>query len=75
MAVAEKIFKSKSRSQVLGIGGVKPKDMRGPNTTRVELEVELNATKRKNEVLTDHLATVEENEKLQIAWNWLKLQR
>ncbi|KAJ8422677.1 hypothetical protein Cgig2_025366 [Carnegiea gigantea] len=65
--VAEKVFKSKSRSQVVGLGGgVKPKDVRGSYSTRTELEVELNAIRRKNEVLTDCLATVEaENEKLQ----------
>ncbi|KAJ8432754.1 hypothetical protein Cgig2_011677 [Carnegiea gigantea] len=65
--VAEKVFKSKSRSQVLGLGGgVKPKDVRGSYSTRAELEVELNVTRRKNKVLTDCLATVEaENEKIQ----------
>ncbi|KAJ8446142.1 hypothetical protein Cgig2_000939 [Carnegiea gigantea] len=67
MEVAEKVFKSKFRSQVLSLrGGVKPKDVRGSYSTRAELEVELNATRKKNEVLTDRLATVEaENEKLQ----------
>ncbi|KAJ8432978.1 hypothetical protein Cgig2_022622 [Carnegiea gigantea] len=58
---------SLSQMEVLGLGGgVKPKDVRGSYSTRAELEVELNVTRRKNEVLIDHLATVEaENEKLQ----------
>ncbi|KAJ8444469.1 hypothetical protein Cgig2_024033 [Carnegiea gigantea] len=53
--------------KVLGIGGVvKAKEIRGPYSTRDELEVEVNASRRKNEVLTDHLAAVKvENEKLQ----------
>lgn len=65
--VAEKVFKSKSRSQIIDFrGGVKPKDIKGLYSTRVELEVELNATRRKNEILIDRLATIEaENEKLQ----------
>ncbi|KAJ8432745.1 LOW QUALITY PROTEIN: hypothetical protein Cgig2_011668 [Carnegiea gigantea] len=56
-----------AQKYVLGLGGeVKPKDVRGSYSTRAELEVELNVTRRKNEVLTDRLATVEaENEKLQ----------
>ena len=45
---------------------MKPKDIRGQYSTRAELEVELNAARRKNEVLTDRLTTVEaENEKFQ----------
>ncbi|KAJ8428149.1 LOW QUALITY PROTEIN: hypothetical protein Cgig2_011522 [Carnegiea gigantea] len=65
--VTEKVLKSKSRTQVLDVrGGVKPKDIRGSYSTRAELEVELNVTRRKNEVLIDRLATVEvKNEKLQ----------
>ncbi|KAJ8427721.1 LOW QUALITY PROTEIN: hypothetical protein Cgig2_022195 [Carnegiea gigantea] len=63
--VVEKVFKSKS--QTLGLGGrVKLKDVRGSYSTRAELKVELNATRRKNEVLTDHSAAVEaKNSKLQ----------
>ncbi|KAJ8438223.1 hypothetical protein Cgig2_011585 [Carnegiea gigantea] len=59
-------FKLKSRSQVVSLGGgVRPKDIRGPYYTRAELKVELNATGKKHEVLTYHLAIVEaENEKL-----------
>ncbi|KAJ8426760.1 hypothetical protein Cgig2_027232 [Carnegiea gigantea] len=64
--VAQKVFKSKSRDSVVGYGGgVKAKDIRGPSRTRVELEVELNATRKKNEVLVNHVTTVEtENESL-----------
>ena len=67
LQVAGKVLKSKSRSQVLGHrGGVKPKDVRGSYSTRVEREVELNATRRKNEGVIDRLATVEaKNENLQ----------
>ncbi|KAJ8420963.1 hypothetical protein Cgig2_012933 [Carnegiea gigantea] len=46
--VAQKVFKSKSRDSVVGYGGVvKAKNIRGPSRTRVELEVELNATRKK----------------------------
>jgi len=57
----------KSRNQVLGLGGgVKLQVIRRSYSTRAKLEVELNVTRRKNEVLTDRLAIVEgENEKLQ----------
>ncbi|KAJ8420890.1 hypothetical protein Cgig2_003186 [Carnegiea gigantea] len=49
--------------RVLGIrGGVKPKYIRGPYSTRAELKVVLNATRRKNEVL-DHLATLKQKMK------------
>ncbi|KAJ8443023.1 hypothetical protein Cgig2_028246 [Carnegiea gigantea] len=56
---------SLSQMEVLSLrGGIKPKDVRGSYSTRAELEVELNATRRKTEVLTDRLATVKaENEK------------
>ncbi|KAJ8445927.1 hypothetical protein Cgig2_009856 [Carnegiea gigantea] len=62
--VAQKVFKSKSRDSVVGYGGgVKAKDIIGPSCTRVELEVELNATRKKNEVLVDRVTIVEtENE-------------
>ncbi|KAJ8420999.1 hypothetical protein Cgig2_002569 [Carnegiea gigantea] len=65
--ITEKVFKSKSQSQVLDIeGGVKRKDIRRLYSTRAELEVEFNATRRKNEVFTDRLAPVEaKNKKLQ----------
>ncbi|KAJ8444592.1 hypothetical protein Cgig2_013871 [Carnegiea gigantea] len=65
--VAQKVFKSKSRDSVVGYGGgVKTKDIRGPSRTRVELEVELNATRKKNKVLVGHVTTVKtENESLQ----------
>ncbi|KAJ8439187.1 hypothetical protein Cgig2_029725 [Carnegiea gigantea] len=57
--VAQKVFKSKSRDSVVGFGGgVKEKDIRGPSHTRVKLEVELNATRKKNEVLIDRVTTV-----------------
>ncbi|KAJ8430959.1 hypothetical protein Cgig2_003543 [Carnegiea gigantea] len=64
--VAQKVFKSKSRDSIVGYGGgIKAKDIRGPSRTRVELEVELNATREKNEVLVDCVTTVEtENENL-----------
>ncbi|KAJ8430920.1 hypothetical protein Cgig2_015402 [Carnegiea gigantea] len=43
-----KVFKLKSRDSAVGYGGgVKAKDIRGPSHTRVELEVELNATRKK----------------------------
>ena len=58
--VAEKVFKSKSQSQVLGLGGgVRPKDVRDRTILELSLRVELNVTRRKNEVLSDRLATVE----------------
>ncbi|KAJ8429683.1 hypothetical protein Cgig2_004482 [Carnegiea gigantea] len=59
------VFKSKSRDSVVGYGGVKAKYIRGPSCTAVELEVELNAVRKKNEVLVDRVTTVEtENENL-----------
>ncbi|KAJ8430865.1 hypothetical protein Cgig2_023543 [Carnegiea gigantea] len=64
--VAQKVFKSKSRDSVVSYGGrVKAKDIRGPSRTRVKLEVELNATRKTNEVLIDRVTTVKiENENL-----------
>ena len=46
-------------------GGVKAKDIKGPSCARVELEVELNGTRKKNEAIVDRVTTVEtENENL-----------
>lgn len=39
-------------------GGVKAKYIRAPSRTRVELEVELNAARKKKEVLVDHVTRV-----------------
>lgn len=38
-------------------GGVKAKYIRAPSRTRVELEVELNAARKKKEVLVDHVTS------------------
>jgi len=65
--VSQQVFKSKSRSLILGLGGgIKVKDIRGPYSSISELEVELSAARRKNEVLTNCSVIVEEeNEKFQ----------
>ncbi|KAL2922970.1 HEAT repeat-containing protein 1-like protein [Bienertia sinuspersici] len=50
--VAKRVFKSKSRDRVVGFGGgIKIKDIKGPQPSREELEVELNTTKKQNQVL------------------------
>ncbi|KAJ8431028.1 hypothetical protein Cgig2_019351 [Carnegiea gigantea] len=64
--VDQKVVKLKFQDSVVGYGGgVKAKDIRGRSHTEVELEVELNATRKKNEVLVDCVTTVKtENENL-----------
>ncbi|KAJ8433194.1 LOW QUALITY PROTEIN: hypothetical protein Cgig2_004326 [Carnegiea gigantea] len=55
-----------SKSSTWPCGRSNAKRCKGSYSTRIELEVELNATTGKNEVLTDCLAAIEaENEKLQ----------
>ncbi|XP_021746660.1 uncharacterized protein LOC110712505 [Chenopodium quinoa] len=50
--VAQKVIKSKSRDRVIGYGGgIKLKDIQGPQPSREELQVELNASKKQNQVL------------------------
>ncbi|KAJ8430534.1 hypothetical protein Cgig2_025463 [Carnegiea gigantea] len=49
----------RAEKYVLGLReGVKPKDARGSYSTVPELEVQLNVTRRKNDVLTNRFATV-----------------
>lgn len=46
-------------------GGIKLKDIRGPQPSREELEVELNATKKQNQVLASRIETMnDENNEL-----------
>ncbi|KAL2933823.1 Chromosomal replication initiator protein DnaA [Bienertia sinuspersici] len=50
--VAQRVFKSKSRDRVVGFGGgIKLKDIKGPQPSREELEVELNTTKKQTKFL------------------------
>ncbi|XP_021753765.1 uncharacterized protein LOC110719160 isoform X2 [Chenopodium quinoa] len=59
--VAQKVFKSKSRDRVIGYGGgIKLKDIQGPQPSREELQVELNASKKQNQVLINRVEQVQE---------------
>ncbi|KAL2932519.1 Methylthioribulose-1-phosphate dehydratase, partial [Bienertia sinuspersici] len=64
--VAQRVFKSKSRDRVVGFGGgIKLKDIKGPQPSREELEVELNTTKKQNQVLESHVEALQvENDDL-----------
>ncbi|KAL2930066.1 Structural maintenance of chromosomes protein 4 [Bienertia sinuspersici] len=56
----KRVFKSKSRDRVVGFGGgIKPKDIKGPQPSREELEVELNTTKKQNQVLESRVEALE----------------
>lgn len=58
------MFKSKSRDRVVGLGGgLKLKDVRGPQPSREELLVELNATKKQNQALTSHMEAMQDENK------------
>ncbi|KAL2941962.1 RNA polymerase II subunit B1 CTD phosphatase Rpap2 [Bienertia sinuspersici] len=58
--VAQRVFKSKSRDRVVGFrGGIKLKDIKGPQPSREELEVELNTTKKQNQVLESRVETLQ----------------
>ncbi|KAL2941383.1 Phosphoribosylformylglycinamidine synthase [Bienertia sinuspersici] len=58
--VAQRVFKSKSRDRVVGFGGgIKLKDIKGPQPSREELEVELNTTKKQNQVLESRVEALQ----------------
>ncbi|KAL2894879.1 Peroxidase 24 [Bienertia sinuspersici] len=58
--VAQRVFKSKSRDPVVGFGGgIKLKDIKGPQPSREELEVELNTTKKQNQVLESRVEALQ----------------
>lgn len=61
--VAQKVFKSKSQDRVVGLGGVKLKDIRGPQPSREELEAELNNTKKQNQALINHMEAMQDENK------------
>ena len=64
--IVERAFQSKSRDRVVGYGGgVSLKDIKGPELTKVDLEVQLNATRKENEDLVKALEAMKaENERL-----------
>ncbi|KAL2894504.1 Mitochondrial distribution and morphology protein 34, partial [Bienertia sinuspersici] len=56
----KRVFKSKSLDRVVGFGGgIKLKDIKGPQPSRDELEVELNTTKKQNQVLESRVEALE----------------
>ncbi|KAL2893032.1 Myocilin, partial [Bienertia sinuspersici] len=58
--VAQRVFKSKSRDRVVGFGGgIKLKDIKGPQPSREELEVELNTMKKQNQVLESRVEALQ----------------
>ncbi|KAL2895049.1 Ribosomal RNA large subunit methyltransferase G, partial [Bienertia sinuspersici] len=58
--VAQRVFKSKSRDRVVGFrGGIKLKDIKGPQLRREELEVEVNTTKKQNQVLESRIEALQ----------------
>lgn len=58
------MFKSKSRDRVVGLGGgMKLKDIRGPQPSREELEAELNTTKKQNQALVSHMEAMQDENK------------
>ncbi|KAL2894922.1 Exodeoxyribonuclease 7 large subunit, partial [Bienertia sinuspersici] len=64
--VAQRVFKSKSRDRPVGFGGgIKLKDIKGPQPSREKLEVELNATKEQNQLLASRIEAMnDENNEL-----------
>ncbi|XP_056687817.1 uncharacterized protein [Spinacia oleracea] len=58
--VVQQVFKSKSRDRVVGFGGgIKLKDVRGPQPSRAELQTKLNAANKQNEVLANRVEEVQ----------------
>ncbi|KAL2896853.1 Maternal DNA replication licensing factor mcm6 [Bienertia sinuspersici] len=68
--VAKRVSKSKSRDRVVAFGGgIKLKDIKGPQPSRDELEVELNTTKKQNQVLESRVEALQvENNDLRVVW-------
>ncbi|XP_056687497.1 uncharacterized protein [Spinacia oleracea] len=58
--VVQQVLKSKSRDRVVGFGGgIKLKDVRGPQPSRVELQTKLNVANKQNEVLANCMEEVQ----------------
>ncbi|KAL2899173.1 Lebercilin-like protein [Bienertia sinuspersici] len=59
--IAQKVFNSKSRDQVVGFGGgMKVAYLRGQRPSREELEAELNSTKKQNQILEDRMEAIQD---------------
>ena len=65
--MVQQVLNSKSRDRIVGLGGgVKLKDIRGPQPTRENLQDELTASKKQNEVLINSMELIqEENKRIQ----------